>query len=87
MRSFYERLGFNDRQIEIIAHADPSATITASLRRGRLFDMALGPLTLLFTGVSDRRQITEIQISYKITCRLAPGMALAERRSKCAPSP
>jgi type IV secretion system protein TrbE len=61
MRPFYERLGFNDRQIEIIAQARPKRDYYCVSPQGRrLFDMALGPLTRAFTGVSDRRQIATI---------------------------
>lgn len=62
MRAFYERLGFNERQIEIVAHARPKRDYYCVSPQGRrLFEMSLGPLTLAFSGVSDRKQIAKIQ--------------------------
>lgn len=62
MASFYERLGFNHRQIEIIATARPKKDYYCATPKGRrLFEMALGPLTLAFTGVSDAEQIRTIK--------------------------
>jgi type IV secretion system protein VirB4 len=62
MASFYERLGFNQRQIEIIATARPKKDYYCATPKGRrLFEMALGPLTLAFTGVSDAEQIRTIK--------------------------
>ena len=62
MAAFYERLGFNQRQIEIIATARPKRDYYCVTPKGRrLFEMALGPLTLAFTGVSDAEQIRTIK--------------------------
>lgn len=66
MRGFYERLGFNDRQIEIVAHARPKRDYYCVSPLGRrLFEMSLGSLTLAFAGVSDRKQIADIQEVYR----------------------
>lgn len=62
MRSFYERLGFNERQLEIVAQARPKRDYYCVSPQGRrLFEMSLGGLTLSFAGVSDRRDIATIQ--------------------------
>jgi type IV secretion system protein TrbE len=62
MRSFYQRLGFNERQIELIANARPKRDYYCVTPEGRrLFEMSLGPLTLAFAGVSDRAQIRQIE--------------------------
>lgn len=67
MRPFYERLGFNERQLEIIARARPKHDYHCISPRGRrLFAMGLGPLTLAFTGVSDARQIREIDALHRL---------------------
>lgn len=66
LRGFYERLGFNARQIEIIARARPKQDYYCVSTEGRrLFEMALGPLTLAFAGVSDRRQVDVIEALYR----------------------
>lgn len=62
MRSFYQRLGFNERQIELVANARPKRDYYCVTPQGRrLFEMSLGPLTLAFAGVSDRGQIRQIE--------------------------
>jgi type IV secretion system protein VirB4 len=64
-REFYERIGFNERQIEIVATALPKREYYVVSPEGRrLFDMALGPLTLSFVGAAgkdDLRRIHELQ--------------------------
>lgn len=63
-RDFYEKIGFNDRQIEIIATATPKREYYVVSPDGRrLFEMGLGPITLSFVGVSgkeDLKRITEL---------------------------
>lgn len=63
-RDFYERIGFNDRQIEIVATATPKREYYVVSPDGRrLFEMGLGPITLSFVGVSgkeDLKRITEL---------------------------
>ncbi|MBO9422795.1 VirB4 family type IV secretion/conjugal transfer ATPase [Labrenzia sp. R4_2] len=60
-RDFYERLGFNDQQIEIIASAIPKRDYYVTSPDGRrLFDMALGPITLSFVGASGKDDIKRI---------------------------
>jgi len=64
-RIFYEELGFNDQQINIIANATPKRDYYVTSPEGRrLFDMALGPITLSFVGASgkdDLRRIDELR--------------------------
>ncbi|MFY8102242.1 MAG: conjugal transfer protein TrbE, partial [Allorhizobium sp.] len=67
MRPFYERLGFNERQIEIIARSRPKQDYYCVSPQGRrLFAMGLGPLTLAFTGVSDAKQIQAIDALHRL---------------------
>ena len=61
-REFYERIGFNERQIEIVANAVPKREYYAVSPIGRrLFDMALGPLTLAFVGASGKTDLAMIR--------------------------
>jgi type IV secretion system protein VirB4 len=60
-REFYERIGFNERQIEIVATALPKREYyVASADGRRLFDMALGPLALAFAGASGKEDLKRI---------------------------
>ncbi|MCM8731971.1 conjugal transfer protein TrbE [Hephaestia sp. GCM10023244] len=53
-RAAYERFGLNDRQIELIARATPKRHYYLQSRRGnRLFELALGAITLAFAGAAD----------------------------------
>ncbi|MGI2036336.1 conjugal transfer protein TrbE [Rhizobium panacihumi] len=64
-RDFYERIGFNDRQIEIVATATPKREYYVVSPDGRrLFDMALGPITLSFVGVSGKEDLKRINELY-----------------------
>lgn len=61
-REFYERIGFNDRQIEIVANAIPKREYYVTSPDGRrLFDMALGPVTLSFVGASGKADLSRIR--------------------------
>ncbi|WP_426127845.1 conjugal transfer protein TrbE [Pararhizobium sp. PWRC1-1] len=61
-REFYERIGFNERQIEIIATAIPKREYYVASPEGRrLFDMALGPLTLSFVGATGKEDLKRIR--------------------------
>ncbi|NRP21810.1 Type IV secretion system protein virB4 [Ensifer adhaerens] len=61
-REFYERIGFNERQIGIIANAAPKREYYVTSPEGRrLFEMALGPLTLSFTGASSRQDLKSVR--------------------------
>jgi type IV secretion system protein VirB4 len=52
-RAFYEALGLNARQIELIAHATPKRDYYLVSRDGcRLFELGLGPAALAFVGAS-----------------------------------
>ncbi len=53
-REAYERFGLNERQIELIARAVPKRQYYLQSRRGnRLFELALGPISLALCGASD----------------------------------
>ncbi|PRD43765.1 conjugal transfer protein TrbE [Phyllobacterium phragmitis] len=61
-RTFYERIGFNERQIEIVASATPKREYYVASPEGRrLFDMALGPVTLSFVGASGKEDLKRIR--------------------------
>ncbi|ATU95403.1 conjugal transfer protein TrbE [Phyllobacterium zundukense] len=61
-REFYERIGFNERQIEIVATALPKREhYVASPDGRRLFDMALGPVALSFVGASGKEDLKRIR--------------------------
>ncbi|WP_314716954.1 conjugal transfer protein TrbE [Sphingobium yanoikuyae] len=52
-RAAYERFGLNERQIELVARATPKRHYYLQSRRGnRLFELALGPVTLALCGAS-----------------------------------
>jgi type IV secretion system protein VirB4 len=52
-RAFYERLGLNRRQIDLIANAAPKRDYYLVTRDGaRLFELGLGPAALAFVGAS-----------------------------------
>jgi type IV secretion system protein TrbE len=61
-RQFYEHLGFNDRQIEIVSAAIPKREYYVATPGGRrLFEMALGPVTLSFVGASGKDDLKRIR--------------------------
>jgi type IV secretion system protein VirB4 len=58
----YQRMGLNQRQIEIIASARPKRHYYYVSERGRrLFELALGPFAISFVGVSDKDTVAEIR--------------------------
>jgi type IV secretion system protein VirB4 len=60
--ALYRRMGLNNRQIEIIATAIPKRQYYYVSEKGRrLYDLALGPLTLAFVGASDKESIAMMQ--------------------------
>lgn len=61
-REFYERIGFNERQIEIVANAIPKREYYVATPEGRrLFDMSLGPVALNFVGASGKDDLKRIR--------------------------
>ncbi|KQV28911.1 conjugal transfer protein TrbE [Rhizobium sp. Root1203] len=61
-REFYERIGFSERQIEIVSNAIPKREYYVATPEGRrLFDMSLGPITLSFVGASGRQDLKRIR--------------------------
>lgn len=62
-REFYERIGFNERQIEIVANAIPKREYYVATPEGRrLFDMSLGPVALSFVGASGKDDLKRIRV-------------------------
>lgn len=60
--ALYTRMGLNPRQIEILATAIPKRHYYYVSEKGRrLYDLALGPLALAFTGVSDKDSVAAIK--------------------------
>ena len=58
----YKRMGLNSRQIDIIATAIPKKQYYYVSEKGRrLYDLALGPLTMSFVGTSDKDSIETIR--------------------------
>lgn len=61
-REFYERIGFNERQIEIVSAAIPKREYYVATPEGRrLFDMSLGPVALSFVGASGKDDLKRIR--------------------------
>ncbi|MDM9621882.1 conjugal transfer protein TrbE [Rhizobium sp. S96] len=61
-REFYERIGFNERQIEIVSNAIPKREYYVATPDGRrLFDMSLGPLALSFVGASGKEDLKRVR--------------------------
>jgi type IV secretion system protein TrbE len=64
LRGIYESFGLNERQISILAQAQPKQDYYLQSRLGhRLFDLGLGPIALAFAGVSnpeDQRAIDTV---------------------------
>ena len=81
IRTIYEGFGLNNRQIEIVATAQPKRDYYYQSRLGnRLFDLDLGPAALAFAGVStpqDQRDIDRV-----LTQAGAPGFAGAWLRHR-----
>ena len=61
--ALYRRMGLNDRQVEILATAVPKKHYYYVSANGqRLFDLALGPLALIFVGSTDKESIAKIKV-------------------------
>ena len=60
--ALYRRMGLNNRQIEILAMAEPKRQYYYVSENGRrLYDLALGPLALAFMGSTDKESVAAIQ--------------------------
>ena len=60
--NLYKRLGLNSRQIDMLATATPKRHYYYLSDYGRrLFDLAIGPLTMAFVGVSDKDSLALIR--------------------------
>jgi type IV secretion system protein VirB4 len=69
--ALYRRLGLNDRQIDILATAEPKRQYYYVSEYGRrLYDLALGPIALAFVGASDKESIATIR---DLTARYGDG--------------
>lgn len=79
-REFYERIGFNERQIDIVASAIPKREYYVTSPDGRrLFDMALGPRTLSFVGASGKADLARIRALVSTHGKDWPSEWLVER--------
>jgi type IV secretion/conjugal transfer VirB4 family ATPase len=79
-REFYERIGFNERQIDIVASAIPKREYYVTSPDGRrLFDMSLGPVTLSFVGASGKADLARIRTLVSSHGKNWPGHWLNER--------
>lgn len=79
-REFYERIGFNECQIEIVATARPKRDYYVVSPDGRrLFDMALGPLALAFAGAAGKDELKRIAALRKEHGNGWPSVWLNER--------
>lgn len=81
IRTIYEGFGLNNRQIEIVATAQPKRDYYYQSRLGnRVFDVDLGPATLAFAGAStpeDQRDIDRVLLDAGV-----PGFAGAWLRHR-----
>lgn len=79
-REFYERIGFNPRQIDIVAAAIPKREYYVTSPDGRrLFDMGLGPVTLSFVGASGKADLARIRVLISTHGKNWPSEWLMER--------
>ncbi len=61
-RAAYERLGLNERQIEIVARAAPKRDYYFQSAHGnRLFELGLGEMALAFAGVSQAEDLKRVE--------------------------
>src|SRR5581483_8647647 len=71
LRVVYESFGLNERQIRLIARAQPKRDYYYQSRLGhRVFELGLGPIALAFAAVSrqeDQRAIDEILVERDLT--------------------
>jgi type IV secretion system protein VirB4 len=61
-RDLYQMMGLNETEIGLIKNATPKRHYYYTSPEGRrLFDLALGPIALAFTGVSDKDQLRRVR--------------------------
>ena len=81
LRGVYEGFGLNERQIDIIARAQPKRDYYYQSRLGgRLFDLDLGPIAMAFAGAS--RPEDHLLMDRLMHDGAADGFALAWLRSR-----
>lgn len=84
-REFYERTGFNERQIEIVATASPKREyFVASAEGRRLFNMALGPVALSFVGASGKEDLKRVRSLHSEHGAASPLHGLQQRGDRHA---
>ena len=65
-REFYERIGFSERQIEIVATAMPKRQYYVTSPEGRrLFDLVLGDVTLAFVGATGKEDLKHVHALHR----------------------
>lgn len=79
-REFYESLGLNERQIEIIASATPKKDYYAVSPLGRrVFDLALGPVAISFVGASSPHDLKRVRLLNEVAGSYWPVQWLKDR--------
>lgn len=79
-RPYYEAVGLNDRQIDIISSARPKRDYYVVTSEGRrLVQLALQKKTLAFVGVSDKESIARIKVLQEVHKESWPQEWLKER--------
>jgi len=80
-RMAYERLGLNDRQIELVARAAPKRDYYFQSPRGnRLFELGLEELALAFAGVSQAEDLKRVERVLAVSGREGFAAAWAQER-------
>lgn len=78
--ALYKRMGLNERQIEIIANAQPKQDYYYVSEKGqRLYQLALGPVALAFVGATDIDSINRMKSLEKMYGKAWPIHWLQEK--------
>ena len=79
-KDLYKRMGLNNRQIDIVSQMTAKRQYYYVSENGRrLFELALGPLTLSFVGATDKESIARIKELEKTYNYAWPAVWLEER--------
>jgi type IV secretion system protein VirB4 len=85
-RRFYEQIGLNPRQIELLANATKKRHYYYLSTEGRrLFDLNLGPVALAFVGASGKEDIAAIRELERAHGRTWPARWLEKRGVRLRP--